>query len=408
MKNPIPYRVKKENEKFYKTTQFAYFFGLSHLLGFGGFWFLGIPEMAWFNLLVSSPSFILALILNRLGKHNLAFFIAFVELFVHQTLGTYFMGWSAGLQYLLIYLAGLSFFNPQWKRAVQVFMLTLISVAFASLYLFCQQGVYPLPQALIKPFYIGGSVGTIIVLSILISRYSRTAHKAESDLKLANKELDEANKELDEANKQSRSLLLNILPETIADRLTNGETLIADHVENSTILFCDLVGFTKMSSNKNAKTIVDLLNHLFYKFDSVVEKMKLEKIKTIGDGYMIAAGVPEFRNDHALAAVVCAFKMINSLKEFNKEFNTEFNIRIGINSGPVVAGVIGKNKFTYDLWGDSVNIASRMESGGVAGGIHISEATYQLVKDHCIVKPRGTQKIKGKGEMNTFLVTGVK
>lgn len=401
MKNPIPYKVKEEDEKFYKTTQFAYFFGLTHITGFPMFWFLGVPEMAWFNLFVSTPVFVFALILNRLGKHNLAFSIVFFEIFSHQVLATYFVGWNVGFQYLLIYLVGLSFLNPHWKRKELIFILVLVNMAFALLYLFCQKGVYTFPDLLAKSFYIGGAVTTIIVLAILINRYTKAAHKAEEDLKITNKELDKA-------NSQNHALLLNILPEMITNRLVNGETVIADYVENCSIIFCDLVGFTKISSSQNAKTIVNLLNHLFYKFDLIVEKFGVEKIKTIGDGYMAATGVLEPNNNHALISVKCAFEMIKSLKEFNNEFGTNFDIRIGINSGSVVAGVIGKNKFTYDLWGDSVNIASRMQTNGVVGGIQISEATYKLIKDFCNVKSQGVMKVKGKEEMHTFLVESIK
>ncbi len=202
MKNLIPYRVKPINEKFYKTTQFAYYFGLTHLSGYFGFQWLGIPEMAWFNVLISSPSFIAALILNRLGKHNLAFGIAFFELFFHQVLGTYFMGWGVGFQFLLIYLAGLSFFNPRWKKSIQIVILLLISSAFVLLYLFCQTGVYQIPDEVTRLFFVNGGVGLIFILAILINGYSKAAHKAEDELKLANAELSEMNEEIRTQNEQ--------------------------------------------------------------------------------------------------------------------------------------------------------------------------------------------------------------
>ena len=202
MKNLIPYRVKPENEKFYNTTQFAYYFGLTHLFGYWGFHSIGIPEMAWFNLLISSPAFITALIINRLGKHNLAFAIAFFELFFHQVLATYFMGWGFGFEFGLIYLTGLSFFNPKWKKGVQIFILSLISSAFALLYFYCQTGVYTFPEEVRQMMYVSVAIMILIVLAILINGYSKSAHKAEAELKLANGELKDMNEEVRTQNEQ--------------------------------------------------------------------------------------------------------------------------------------------------------------------------------------------------------------
>ncbi|MCG8570752.1 MAG: adenylate/guanylate cyclase domain-containing protein [Spirochaetes bacterium] len=402
MRNPIAYRVTEENEKFYRVTQRAYFLGLfSHASAVIVFIFLGITELVFFNLLISVPTFIVALILNRLNRVNLAFVLAFFELFIHQVAGVYFTGWEFGFQFWLLYLAGLSFFNPTWGNKVRVLQLILITTSYLLLYLFCQKGVYSIAQSLLHFMYVGNGIIVIIILSLLINNYSISAYNAEKGLKTANKQLDSA-------HKQTRSLLLNILPESIANRLSGGERQIADSFTNASIIFCDLVGFTKFSADKNAQTIVKMLNSLFYQFDTIVEKMKLEKIKTIGDGYMVAAGVPQKRNDHAYSAVLCALKMMQVIKLYNKKFGTNLNLRIGISSGPVVAGVIGKNKFTYDLWGDPVNTASRMESHGRPGQIQISKYTYEEIKDKFQTESRGSIEIKGKGKMDTYFVKGYK
>lgn len=196
MKINIPYKVTAENEKFYKTTQFAYYFGLTHLLGFSFYKWLGAPELAWFNLLISSPAFIFALIINRLGRHNMAFGIAFFELFVHQVLTTYYLGWDIGFYYLLIYLAGLSFFNPKWGRGIQFFILSLISVALIILYFYFQKGVYSVDPELIKLMHIGGLISLVVILAILINNYSTSAHKAETQLQEKNKKIEYQNDQI--------------------------------------------------------------------------------------------------------------------------------------------------------------------------------------------------------------------
>ncbi|HAA12944.1 MAG TPA: hypothetical protein DCE41_15125 [Cytophagales bacterium] len=198
----IPNRVKPENEKFYQITQRAYRFGLFHIGLVFGFYLLDIPEMMWFNLLISVPSFGLALALNRLGRHQLAFAIAFFELYVHQVLGTYYLGWSIGFQYFLVYLAGLSFFNPTWSRKFQVAVLVLIGITFSVLYLFFQNGVYTLPPALVDSFFLSGAITAILVLTLLINRYSVSGYQAEEALKKANDELGEKNKRIEHQHEQ--------------------------------------------------------------------------------------------------------------------------------------------------------------------------------------------------------------
>ena len=175
-----------------------------------------------------------------------------------------------------------------------------------------------------------------------------------------------------------------------------------------TVLFADIVGFTELSSRTSPAELVELLNQIFCLFDELAEIHSIEKIKTIGDAYMAVAGLPNYRSDHALAIANMALDMQKSVLEFNKLNNLSFQIRVGISTGPVVAGVIGLKKFTYDLWGDTVNTASRMESYGIPDNIQICEATYQILKDKYLVENRGLIKIKGKGEMMTYLLHGRK
>ncbi len=204
-------------------------------------------------------------------------------------------------------------------------------------------------------------------------------------------------------HQKAENLLRNILPDKIADRLKGSSHSIADGFEYVSILFADLVGFTELSGKTEPDRLVRLLNDIFSKFDDLVDRYGLEKIKTIGDAYMIASGIPEPKENHAELLLQCARGMITELDLFNSQNDTELSIRIGINTGSVVAGVIGKKKFIYDLWGDSVNIASRMESHGIAGRIQVAESTYMLLRDKYSFEKRGEIEIKGKGKMTTYL-----
>ena len=214
--------------------------------------------------------------------------------------------------------------------------------------------------------------------------------------------------ELRKERNKTENLLLNLLPEPIADRLKEEPGVIADKFEKATILFADLVNFTQISTTMSATKLVYLLNEIFSSFDELTEKHGLEKIKTIGDAYMVAGGIPIARPDHAEASAEMALDMLVAIDELNVKLEATFDLRIGINSGPVVAGVIGTKKFIYDLWGNAVNTASRMESHGVPGRIQVSFYTYELLRDKYEFEERGLIDIKGQGEMRTYFLTGPK
>ncbi len=207
---------------------------------------------------------------------------------------------------------------------------------------------------------------------------------------------------------KSDRLLLNILPQAIAERLKQDQSIIADTFAEVTVLFADIVGFTQISSQISPQELVSLLNEIFSTFDRLAQKHGLEKIKTIGDAYMVVGGLPMPRHDHAEAIAQMALDMQQAISDFSHTHNQNFSIRIGINSGPVVAGVIGIKKFIYDLWGDTVNTASRMESHGLPGKIQVTPATYERLQDKYLWESRGTIEVKGKGEMNTYFITGIK
>jgi guanylate cyclase len=203
---------------------------------------------------------------------------------------------------------------------------------------------------------------------------------------------------------RSEGLLLNVLPPEIAARLKGGERTIADHHPLVSILFADLVGFTPLTNVLSPNEMVELLNEIYSHFDSLIEKHGVEKIRTIGDNYMIASGLPRPREDHAQVLARLALEMNRYIASLALVGDRRLSFRIGINSGPVIAGVIGHKKFAYDVWGDTVNTASRMESQGVPGKIQITQATYDLLKNDFFCESNGPLIVKGKGQMETWFV----
>jgi adenylate cyclase len=207
---------------------------------------------------------------------------------------------------------------------------------------------------------------------------------------------------------QTEKLLLNILPKPIAERLQKEQKLIADHFDEVSVLFADLVGFTEFSAHKSPTELVEILNGIFSEFDRLSESHGLEKIKTIGDAYMVVGGLPTAQEDHAEAIALLALEMQIALKNFNVKRGENFQLRIGIHTGSVVAGIIGISKFSYDLWGDTVNVASRMESNGLPGKIQVTGEVYDRLNGRFTFEKRGDTLIKGKGKMLTFWLTGEK
>ena len=246
----------------------------------------------------------------------------------------------------------------------------------------------PIPSHIKDTFFLMNIMGTSCILYAVMRYFQSQKERTLQELALE--------------QVRSEKLLLNILPKSIANRLKNNDMRIADSHESVTILFADIVGFTKLTSSMPPAELVELLSQLFSRFDKQADKYGLEKIKTIGDGYMVVGGAPMRLDDHASVIANLALEMQQELIAFNVETNMTLQMRIGISSGPVVAGVIGTSKFAYDIWGDPVNMASRMEQTAPPDSIQVSEATFKLIeKNHHLVS-RGLVKIKGKGEVNTY------
>lgn len=366
----------------------------------GAFWFASLATLPWIFVdfdagqtwvavgsIVAGAAGLTGIVAMRLRPDRFTFIVnaTFVVIFLTQLSESVLLGGllssglavSFGLVIVLGALVALSL-----KAAVWWFAAFIVQIAFAAVL-----------SAWIDPVYVSTTVvgdaafnlGATSGLVFLVMAYFI--------------------RQRDRFQKQSDDLLHNILPAEIAGRLKAEHTMIADSFDSASVLFADVVDFTPMSARMSPLELVGLLNDLFTVFDGYVADMGMEKIKTVGDAYMVASGVPRARSDHAEAIADLALRMRDHVAA-NKVDGHEIRLRIGINSGPVVAGIIGTHKFAYDLWGDAVNTASRMESGGVAGSIQVSAATWQLIQDKFDCEPRGFIPVKGKGDMDTYFLVG--
>ena len=250
-----------------------------------------------------------------------------------------------------------------------------------------------IPQGVITTLFVVNFVGLVFVTYVSLGFFIRERERTRLALELE--------------QEKSERLLLNILPEEVAGRLKAGEVVIADRVEGVTILFADLVDSTSMSQRLTPDQLVEVLNEVFTPFDDLADDLGLEKIKTVGDSYMVVGGLPAARPDHVEAVADMALAMRDELARHAVAGLGQLQMRYGIDTGTVVAGVIGKRKFSYDLWGDTVNTAARMESHGIPGEIQVTEAVYQRLRDRYQFTARGPVEIKGKGAMVTYLLVGM-
>ena len=248
-------------------------------------------------------------------------------------------------------------------------------------------------------------IAVTAILSVLYFILYLIVRRSDTIIHSQYDEINHAREDATQARETADRLLLNILPEPIVDRLKTGSKTIADNCQDVTVLFADIVGFTRLTGQSEPSDVVEFLNNIFTDFDEIAKKHNLEKIKTIGDSYMVAGGIPIARKDHAEAVAKMALDILEIADKYSWQ-GEKIQFRIGINTGPVIAGVIGKQKFIYDIWGDTVNIASRMESSGSPGVIQVAPTTYELLKMSFKFEKRGRLPIKGKGDMETYFLLG--
>jgi len=371
------------NQRYYIICRAGFSFALvQHILFVWLFTHLSVPILPYYNI-VSILLFVIALFYNEQRKFHIAMTLAFAEIVIHQTLATILLGFDSGFQAYILFCIMLPMLSSQghtlwkWFVAGTSFATLLILVLFFRTH----EPIVHLSDTIINTMAVVNEISVILILIVIASLFNNTTLRYEE--KIA------------QENLYAHSLLLNILPEPITQRI-GSEKLIADRYQETSVLFADIVDFTPFSESISPNQLVSILHDLFVRFDELTDTHGCEKIKTIGDAYMVAAGVPELAENHADRLVECGFSLLEAVESFQ--------IRIGIHSGPVVAGVIGSKKFSYDLWGDTVNTASRMESNGVSGKIQITASVKERLNGSFQFVSRGIIAIKGKGSLETFIV----
>ena len=365
--------------------------GLSGLL----FWELGYDVLALWEVAATAMWFIFWLLVLTRRAFKAAIIVPLLfEIPLRAALATYYTGiatafWAFPIISLLI-LPMSDLFSKRTKVLLVLYLLTAIA-AIVSLPAILPT-VAPLSTGWELFFLIGNVLSVATIVVVVVSLFQIVVVRAEEALE-------------NEFNR-AEGLLQNILPAPIALRLKDGEHLIADDYAEATVLFADIVNFTDASAKLSPAELVETLNLVFTEFDQLAAKHGAEKIKTIGDAYMAVVGVPDHQDAHAAVAVDMALDMLKAASRVSAKTHFPIDIRIGINSGPVVAGVIGETKFAYDLWGDAVNVASRMESHGEPGIILMTQATQDLLPPALSGRSAGTRSVKGKGEMQVFALAG--
>lgn len=312
-----------------------------------------------------------------------------LPLVLQVTLGGFTSGGAVVLWSLAAPIGSL-FVAPRESVVWTVGFLAILVVAWmAESWLQPADGVTP---DMIRTFFAMNLAGVGVAVFLIVRDFLRRLQSARADLALE--------------KDRSDTLLLNVLPAPIAERLKGGEETIADRLDEVTVVFADIVGFTPMSEGMAANEIVDLLDGLVAEFDRLVEAHEVEKIRTAGDGYMAIAGAPEPSADHVARAAELALDMLEAAHHHTDSAGRTLELRVGIDCGPVIAGVIGLKKFTYDVWGVPVNTASRMESHGVPGRIQVTQAVRDRLGDSFQFEARGMIDVKGKGPMSTYFLLG--
>ncbi|MFL6816975.1 MAG: adenylate/guanylate cyclase domain-containing protein [Bradyrhizobium sp.] len=345
-------------------------------------------------VVATMPLFVIPPLLHRFNDYAAIVAIAVINI-VAILLYAYILGAEAGVHFFLFAApAAIVFFGPQHVRiATLVNVFFVLAFLLVELYFPSQSSIAPFSPAVGREIKIACVTATMTLILTAVYFSIRMVENAEAALE----------REFD----RTENLLLNLMPTSIALRLKrNPNEIIADHFEAVTILFADIVGFTPRASQLPPRDVVGYLNRVFSEFDRLAEKYRLEKIKTIGDAYMVAGGMPDPRGGHAEDVANMALDILEVTRNLGAELQDELAVRVGIHTGPAVAGVIGTRKLFYDVWGDTVNTASRMESHGSAGKIQVTEDARRALGDAFQFEYRGAVEIRGKGAMELYYLTG--
>lgn len=359
------------------------------------FYTYGVKEMWEFNIF-SVCLFSFTIYLNSRGYFMLITTLGMIEVIAHQLLCVYYIGIDSGFHYYIFIISMLPFVMPTGNMLLKVVLLSgvLFGFLYAEYFMRDMMPIYHLPGGIIRFFGITNISFSFLFLSIWGAYFDIGMRRTERKLK--------------QQHDMSETLLLNILPHSTAEELKTYGSTKAVSYEMATVMFTDFKNFSHVAEQLPPQVLVDVIHFRYSEFDKIISKYGLEKIKTIGDSYMCAGGIPVANTSNAEDAVRAAIEIRDFIKQeraiSNEGRDTYLDIRIGIHTGPVVAGVVGIKKFAYDIWGDTVNIASRMESSGEEGKINISGATYELVKDKFACTHRGKINAKHKGEIDMYFV----
>jgi adenylate cyclase len=371
---------------------------LSHCCFLALFYTLKVWPMFYFNIISVVLFAILFFTFRKSDSYLPQYIISAIEVIAHQIAADYYVGVQTGFHYYIILFALIACLELEKHIKLSVFFASVCAVCFLAVEVGMMDltPVYILPELIVKilkTVNIGFSLIIIVVIEyVFIVTVSKAEHSAETQYERAER------------------LLNNILPHHIVNRLkvTNTNSTIADSYDSVAVLFLDIVDFTNFSSHLEANAIVTVLNSLFSLFDEATDKYHVEKIKTSGDSYIAATGIPFETNKQYENIALYALELEHILAQFNKEHHSDFKVRIGIHCGPVAAGVIGKKKFIYDLWGSTVNFAARMETTGISGRIQVSEAMYNEIKDSFILEERAPIPVKSFGMCTNYFLKGIK
>ncbi len=391
-----PENIPIQEYRFYSLLRVVHSLAwVSHFSWLLLFFYLGVWPLGVFNML-SVAIFTLALYLNLKRKYLASIAIGTYEVIAHQILAVAMVGLSCGFQYIILLSSMLPFLLPKGKVAIKGLLLLSNLVGFLLIIFFIghQPPVYGLHPYMVQGLAYTNIIITFLFLGIFGMYFSKAIEETEEELELE--------------REKSDVLLHNILPHSIVARLKSNPGLIADGFESVSVLFVDIVGFTKLSEKLPPKKLIAQLNELFSEFDLLTEKHGMEKIKTIGDAYMVFGGLPHHSTDHVYKLAQLGLDILQFIDRRNEDAAEKLEVRIGMHTGPAIAGVIGVKKFAYDIWGDTVNTASRMESHGVAGKIQVTQEVKDLLCEKFSFERRIGVSIKGKGVMDTYFLTGRK
>lgn len=405
--NTLPSDITTENLRFYKLSNLVLTLGMfTHASWICLFAFMGIRDLTMINV-ASVAIYIFCIVINRKGYHFTSSVIMVSEILLHQYFAILVFGWEAGFQSYIMVITLFPFLMPKGRWLLKLVIL------FSSITVFI---VYQInfKQATPSYHFNGDFLLFLQIMNILFSviflaasggYFNMAMHQTEELLNKRSNEL------LEERNK-SEQLLLNILPQETATELKESGRAQSRYFEMVSVIFTDFKNFTQFSESLSAEELVEEIHAYFSAFDRIVAERKVEKIKTIGDGYMCVGGLPVANTTNAIDAVNAAMALRDfvqaEMERRKAEGKRYFEVRIGVHTGPVVAGIVGINKFAYDIWGDTVNTASRMESSGEQGEVNVSQTTFEHIREHFNCEKRGSVAVKNKGAMEMYFVRSPK